>query len=85
MSEAELASDRQDVSDYERRVATRRAAHRGLRRLGRLNCQKPVSVSETEGPRFSSADRSEAASKSRRYGFSISAKPSATTSDAWLL
>ena len=47
MSEAELASDRQDVSDYERRVATRRAAHRGLRRLGRLNCQKPVSVSET--------------------------------------
>lgn len=32
----------------------------------RLNCQRSVSVSETEGPRFSSADRSEAASTSRR-------------------
>src|SRR5271154_5173986 len=32
----------------------------------RLNCQKPASVSETEGPRFSSAARSEAASTSRR-------------------
>jgi hypothetical protein len=31
-----------------------------------VNCQKPVSVSETEGPRFSSADRSVAASTSRR-------------------
>jgi hypothetical protein len=58
-----------DEGDTATLSSTLKVAERNLGAVGllaRLNCQKLASVSETERPRFSSADRSEAASTSLR-------------------
>ena len=62
-----------------------RAADRGRRRLGKAELSEAGECLGNGRAALSSADRSEAASTLRRYGFSICAKPSATTSDVWLL